>query len=209
MTGTWHGGQGGWGAGWAGHGWSGGSRRPGPPPWVQDLVRSFGGPELGPPRGARVRRGDVRSAILDVLSGGPMNGYQIIQQIQERSRGSWKPSPGSVYPTIQQLEDEGLVEATESEGGRRSLRLSDAGQEYVADHADELAETWLPFDDPEDQPHSPPGGIGNLKPAISQTMAALWQVVTTGTDQQRAEAIEILNDTRRRLYGLLAEGDAE
>jgi DNA-binding PadR family transcriptional regulator len=207
----WHGGTGshGWGgAGWTGGPW-GGSSRGGPPPWVQDLVRSFGGPDLGPSRGPKVRRGDVRSAILDVLAGGEMNGYQVIQTIQERSGGGWKPSPGSVYPTIQQLEDEGLVEASESEGGRRTLRLSDAGRAYVEERADDLAETWRPFDDSDRRDHSPSGGISNLKPAISQTMAALWQVMTTGTDQQRADAIDILNDTRRRLYGLLAEGDAE
>ena len=79
----------------------------------------------------------------------------------------------------------------------------------VEERADEIAETWRPFEDPDQQDHSPSGGISNLRPAISQTMAALWQVMTTGTDQQRAEAIDILNDTRRRLYGLLAEGDAE
>ncbi len=211
--GGWHGhGSSGWGGGAAWSGgppWGGSSRHGGPPPWVQDLVRSFGGPDLGPSRGPKVRRGDVRTAILDVLQGGEMNGYQVIQTIQERSGGGWKPSPGSVYPTIQQLEDEGLVEANEAPGGRRTLRLSDAGRAYVEEHADELAETWRPFDDPEQREFSPAGGISNLKPAISQTMAALWQVMTTGTDQQRAEAIEILNDTRRRLYGLLAEGDAE
>jgi len=208
-VGGWHGGHSshGWGGAQWGGPW-GGSHRPGPPPWVQDLVRSFGGPDLGPQRsGPRVRRGDVRSAILDVLAGGDMNGYQVIQTIQERSGGGWKPSPGSVYPTIQQLEDEGLVEATEDEGGRRTLRLSDSGRAYVEERAEELAETWRPFDAPD--PSVPLGGISNLRPAISQTMAALWQVMTTGTDQQRAEAIDILNDARRRLYGLLAEGDAE
>jgi DNA-binding PadR family transcriptional regulator len=191
-----------WSAGWGGH-----HGRPGPPPWVQDLVRSFGGPDLGAPRGPKVRRGDVRSAILDVLATGPMNGYQVIQQIQERSGGGWKPSPGSVYPTIQQLEDEGLVAAEESQG-RRALTLTDEGRRYVEEHADEIAATWRPFEETAAE-HSPAGGIGNLKPAISQTMAALWQVMTNGTDQQRAEAVEILNDTRRQLYGLLADGDPE
>jgi len=208
MTGGHCGGRGahGWGEpGWSS--WSGRGGRPGPPPWVEDLVRSFGGPDLGGPRGPKVRRGDVRSAILDVLATGPMNGYQVIQQIQERSGGGWKPSPGSVYPTIQQLEDEGLV-AAEEDQGRRAVQLTDVGRRYVEEHADELAATWRPFETPAAS-HSPAGGISNLRPAISQTMAALWQVMTTGTDQQRAEAIDILNDTRRRLYGLLAEGDLE
>lgn len=193
----------GWGAGLGGH------RPGGPPAWVQDLVRSFGGPEFGPPqRGARVRRGDVRVAILDVLSGGTMNGYQVIQRIAERTEGAWKPSPGSVYPTIQQLEDEGLIEGVERDG-RRELAVTAEGESYLADNPELVAATWRPFDDPEPSSYGPAGGIGNLKPAISQTMSALWQVMTTGTDQQRAEAIEILNDTRRRLYGLLAEGDDE
>ena len=95
-------------------------------------------------RGPKVRRGDVRAAILDMLKDEPMNGYQLISQIAERSGGAWKPSPGSVYPTIQQLEDEGLVEA-DDERGRRTLRLTDEGRRYVEEHADELAETWAPF----------------------------------------------------------------
>jgi DNA-binding PadR family transcriptional regulator len=150
-----------------------------------------------------VRRGDVRAAILDVLAVEPMNGYQIIQQIAERSGGAWKPSPGSVYPTVQQLEDEGLVEGTEGEG-RRLLRLTDEGRRYVEEHPDELAATWRPFDEPDQEE-----GPGDLKPVIGQVMAAVWQVVVSGTRQQQAEAAEILADTRRRLYGLLAEGDPE
>jgi len=132
----------------------------------------------------------------------PMNGYQIIQQIAERSGGAWKPSPGSVYPTVQQLEDEGLVAGTEGEG-RRLLTLTDEGRQYVADHPEELARTWHVFDEPDDQPapHS------DLKPVIGQVMGAVWNVVVSGTKQQQAEAAEILADTRRRLYGLLADGD--
>ena len=108
----------------------------GPPPWVQgliDMAQTGGQPDFGRGhfggghRGPKVRRGDVRSAILDVLAVEPMNGYQIIQQIAERSGGAWKPSPGSVYPTVQQLEDEGLVEGTEG-AGRRLLQLTEEGR---------------------------------------------------------------------------------
>jgi DNA-binding PadR family transcriptional regulator len=152
-------------------------------------------------RGPRAKRGDVRAAILDVLSSQPMNGYQIIQQIAERSSGAWKPSPGSVYPTLQQLEDEGLVEGTETEG-RRVLRLTDAGQRYVVEHPDEMAATWRPFDTSETETHE-------LKPVIGQVLAAVWQIVMSGNRQQQAEAAEILADARRRLYGLLAEGVRE
>ena len=177
----------------------------GPPPWLQGLIglAQSGGTAT---RGPRVRRGDVRAAILDVLATEPMNGYQIIQQIAERSGGAWKPSPGSVYPTVQQLEDEGLVEGTASEG-RRLLTLTDAGRAYVEEHPDELAATWRAFDDAAEAEGA--NGGPDLKPVIGQTMSAVWQVVTTGTKQQQAEAAEILADARRRLYGLLAEGDTE
>jgi DNA-binding PadR family transcriptional regulator len=203
--------------------WSGGPRRRGgrpggprgawgggAPPWVQgliDLAQSGSQPDFGRGhfghRGPKVRRGDVRTAILDVLAVEPMNGYQIIQQIAERSGGAWKPSPGSVYPTIQQLEDEGLVEGNEG-GGRRLLRLTDEGRAYVEDHPEELAATWRPFDQAEEDQ-----GPGDLKPVIGQVMGAVWQVVVSGTKQQKAEAAEILAETRRRLYGILAEGDED
>ena len=135
----------------------------------------------------------------------PMNGYQIIQQIAERSGGAWKPSPGSVYPTVQQLEDEGLVEGTDGQG-RRLLTLTEEGRRYVAEHPDEMARTWAAFDAAAGLLL---GGPGDLKPVIGQVMGAVWQVVVSGTKQQQAEAAEILADTRRRLYGLLAEGDPE
>jgi DNA-binding PadR family transcriptional regulator len=172
----------------------------GPPPWLHGL---FGlGHDAG--RGPRVRRGDVRAAILDVLSHEQMNGYQVIQAIAERSGGAWKPSPGSVYPTIQQLEDEGLVSPSEMQG-RRLLGLTDAGREYVAQHPDELAATWKPFQ----EERSSGSAERDLKPVIGQVMSAVWQLTTNGSSRQRAEAVEILADTRRRLYGVLADGDPE
>ena len=131
---------------WSGQAWSG---RSGPPPWVAGLF-GLGQPEQR--RGPRVRRGDVRSAILDVLrtaaeseSQEQVNGYQVIQQISERSGGAWRPSPGSVYPTIQLLQDEGLVE-TDDDRPRKTLVLTVEGTAYVAEHADELAAVWAPFE---------------------------------------------------------------
>ena len=109
-----------------------------------------------------------------------------------------------MYPTVQQLEDEGLVEGTETDG-RRLLTLTEAGRTYVAEHPDELAATWRVFDDAAEAERA--YGGHDLKPVIGQVMGAVWQVVTTGTRQQQAEAAEILADTRRKLYGLLAEGD--
>ncbi len=142
-----------------------------------------------------------------MLKDEPMNGYQLISQIAERSGGAWKPSPGSVYPTIQQLEDEGLVEA-DDERGRRTLRLTEEGRRYVEERADELAETWVPFGERSRRDREASGNeYANLKPEIGQVMAAVWQIVTTGSDQQRRDAIGILVETRRKLYGLLADGD--
>jgi DNA-binding PadR family transcriptional regulator len=194
-----------WESAWSGGGgWSGGNHgRGGPPPWVAGL---FGLAQGMQAKGPKVRRGDVRAAILDVLQGGPLNGYQVIQQIEERSGGAWRPSPGSVYPTVSQLEDEGLVEADAAEG-RRNLRLTAAGETYVGDHPEELEAVWAPFDAPETG--DDPADFASLKPEIGALMNAVWQIVTTGTDQQRREAVELLTETRRRLYGLLADGDAE
>ena len=186
----------------------------GPPPWLAGLF-GMGQPERG--RGPRVRRGDVRSAILDVLASAAqreesINGYQVIQQIAERSDDAWRPSPGSVYPTIQQLQDEGLV-TDDEERGRRTIRLTPAGTEYVAERADELAAVWAPFERDEETAQGGRGsgsgsgsGQGDLKPEIGQVMGAVWQIVTQGSEQQRRAAIDILVETRRKLYGVLADG---
>lgn len=198
-------GRGPWDQVWSGSGtWGHGGPpwKSGPPPWVTGLL---GLAQAGATRSPKVRRGDVRMAILDVLSVEPMNGYQVIQQIAERSGGAWKPSPGSVYPTVQQLEDEGLVEGAE-EGGRRLLRLTDEGRAYVERNARELAATWRPFEQDTDAGED---GTPDLKPVTGQVMAAIWQLMTSGTRQQQAEAAEILAETRRRLYGLLADGNPE
>jgi DNA-binding PadR family transcriptional regulator len=187
-----------WGGAW-GHQHRGGPWGSGPPPWMAGL---FGLAQQAPSRAPKVRRGDVRAAILDVLAVEPMNGYQIIQQIAERSGGVWKPSPGSVYPTVQQLEDEGLVEGVQAEG-RRLLQLTEQGRGYVEGHPEEMAATWRAFEAAGEE------DTGDLKPVIGQVMSAVWQIIVSGSAQQQAEAAEILAETRRKLYGLLAEGDPE
>lgn len=168
------------------------------PPWVAGML-GFDAPARGGRPGPKVRRGDVRAAILDVLADGPRNGYQVINEIAERSHGEWKPSPGSVYPTIQQLQDEGLVVADESLG-RRALTLTDEGRAHVEARAEELAAVWRPF--------APRGASAQgALPEIGQVMNALWQIVATGTEAQRREALDVLADTRRRLYGILAQDE--
>lgn len=168
------------------------------PPWAE-FLRGFGPPPGHRSHGqSRARRGDVRLAVIDVLAVQPMNGYQVIQQIAERSGGAWKPSPGSVYPTLQQLQDEGLV-GESGDDGRRRFELTDEGRAYVESHLDELAATWEPFEDGEPDP-------GDLRPVIGQVMGACWQVAVTGTMPQQAEAMAILAETKQKLYQLLADG---
>ena len=176
----------------------------GPPPWVGQMFGpQFGGP--GGPRGgrrSRVRRGDVRPAILDVLATTeePINGYQVIQQIAERTNDAWKPSPGSVYPTMAQLADEGLIE--DAPVGRKTVQLTDAGKAYVSENAEEIARIWAAFEEDEADAES----HHDLRQVIKQTVGAIVQVASAGTPDQQAKAVEILADTRRKLYGLLAEG---
>lgn len=179
--------------------------RGGPPPWLAGVLGLMQGE---PPRTPRVKRGDVRSAILSVLAVEPMNGYQIIATITERSGGSWKPSPGSVYPTIAQLEDEGLVEG-DAEQGRRTLRLTAAGEHYIAAHPAQIDGVWEAFGatgSTGSTGHGP--DYAALKPELGQVVNAIWQIVTVGTDRQRAEAIALLAETRRKLYAVLAENES-
>ncbi|HEX5955268.1 MAG TPA: PadR family transcriptional regulator [Solirubrobacterales bacterium] len=187
-----------WGGGpW---GWEQGARgRPGPPTWLAEI---FGMTPPAPPRASRARRGDVRAAILDVLAVEPLNGYQVIQQIAERSAGAWRPSPGSVYPTISQLEDEGLVVSDHERG--RTLRLTPEGEAYVAEHPEELAAVWTSFDT---EPADDGPDLSVLKSEVGQLVSAAWQIVTNGTDEQRKDAMAVLIETRRKLYGLLADED--
>ncbi|WGX96518.1 PadR family transcriptional regulator [Nocardioides sp. L-11A] len=180
-----------------------------PPPWLAGLF-GMGRPEPG--RGPRVRRGDVRSAILDVLRDANQreespNGYQVIQAITDRSGGVWKPSPGSVYPTVQQLQDEELVEIDEARG-RRAMRLTAKGATWCEEHADELAAVWVPFDRNREraQGGAVDQGHADIKAEIGQVMGAVWQIVTAGSDAQRQAAVGVLVDARRSLYGILADG---
>ncbi len=177
----------------------------GPPPWLSGL---FGLGQNEPAR-PKVRRGDVRSAILDVVREAgdreePVNGYQVIQQIAERSHQEWRPSPGSVYPTIAQLEDEGLV-VTDETLGRKALWLTEAGVAHVAAHAAEIAAVWAPFQSSDTTSRARPWS--DLKPEIGQVMSAVWQIVTNGSESQRGAAVDVLVETRRRLYGILADGE--
>ena len=180
----------------------------GPGPWGGGPFEfgMRGGP-FGPPRfggrGPRVRRGDVRAAILDLLAEGqPWNGYQIIQEIGARTQGVWRPSAGSVYPALQQLEDEALIRDQGSEAAgedrRRMYTLTEEGQAYVTEHADELKASW----------DAVTGSVNDtevqLRHTIHQVMVAVSQVAQAGSAAQVQQAGKILADTRRALYRILA-----
>jgi DNA-binding PadR family transcriptional regulator len=150
-------------------------------------------------RGPRVRRGDVRAAILDLLSEGqPWNGYQIIQEIGERTQGVWRPSAGSVYPALQQLEDEGLIQAEAGEDRRRNLTLTDEGRTYVQAHADQLRAAWDAVTGSVDD------AVFQIHALARQVMMATLQVQQAGTPAQVQQASKILSDTRKALYRILA-----
>lgn len=159
----------------------------------------FGGPGWGPHRRGpgRARRGDVRLALLRLLAEEPRNGYQLIQAIEERSEGLWRPSPGSVYPTLAQLEDEGLIRSLETEGGRR-FEITDAGREHL-EKRDEEPAPWEPAGEHADNP------LAELAPLVIQIGKATFQVATVGDPAQRDRARELLAETRRALYRILAE----
>lgn len=147
--------------------------------------------------GSRMARGDVRAAVLALLAEAPMHGYQIIREIDERSGGSWKPSPGSVYPTLQLLTDEGLITATESDG-RKTYSLTAEGRAVVDGDAGKAA-PWQTGGAKE----APRGGA--LAKAGVELAQAAAQVGRSGKPAQVAEAVEVLEEARRRLYSILAQ----
>jgi DNA-binding PadR family transcriptional regulator len=193
---------------------------PGPGPWGPGGPGGRGGPggagfefgmrggPFGPGRfggrGPRVRRGDVRAAILDLLSEGQSwNGYQIIQEIGARTQNVWRPSAGSVYPALQQLEDEGLIQAEASEDRRRTFTLTEQGRTYVTDHADELKASWDAVTGSVDASEV------QLRDTIRQVAVAVTQVAQAGSPAQVQQAAKILADTRRALYRILAADEEE
>ncbi|MEU5497750.1 PadR family transcriptional regulator [Streptomyces griseofuscus] len=168
-----------------------------------------GGPGFGPgfgpwghrgrggPRG-RARRGDVRASILALLKERPMHGYEMIQEIAERSGGAWKPSPGSVYPTLQMLEDEGLI-VSESEGGKKLFSLTDSGRGVAEEGPQapwEEASRGVDWE-----------ALGEIRQAGMGLMEAFGQVWKTGTKEQREKALAVVNEARKKLYLILADED--
>ena len=147
------------------------------------------------------RRGDVRSAILVLLAEQPMHGYQVISELDERTGGRWRPSAGSIYPTLQLLEDEGLVRSEEVDA-RRVFSLTDAGTAEVARRGEAAGVPWEIDGASENEPAFE---LRRLSFAIG---TAAMQVADVGSARSLEQAREILTDTRRRLYRLLADDDA-
>jgi len=147
--------------------------------------------------GGRMSRGDVRAAVLALLAEQPMHGYQIIHEIEERSNGSWKPSPGSVYPTLQLLADEGLITAEEA-GGKKTYSLTEAGR-AEAEAADGKPAPWK-------SSGSHDARTGALPKSGMKLAQAAAQVGRTGTQEQVQQAVDVLDEARRKLYSILAEG---
>jgi DNA-binding PadR family transcriptional regulator len=154
----------------------------------------------GPPgfsRGPKAGRGDVRAAILALLREGPRNGYQIMSEIEERSGGAWRPSPGAVYPALQQLADEGLTEAEEA-GGRRTFSLTAAGRRYVEENPERARAAW------ESMTSAEPGEVPGLFAQAARLGGSIVQVARDGSAEQIHAAEGLLEQTRRAMYQILA-----
>ncbi|MDY0893138.1 PadR family transcriptional regulator [Frigoribacterium sp. CFBP9039] len=160
----------------------------------------FGGPGFGPGRGGRgrARRGDVRLAILSLLADAPSNGYGLIKAIAERTDGAWKPSPGSVYPTLQQLVDEELIVSDEA-ASKSVFSLTDAGRAHVAEHSAEIEKAWAATaDDASDSDRE-------FQTSLMKLMGVVKQFHHDGSEAQRVAATAKLDETRRALYAILAD----
>ena len=174
------------GAGHWGGGFVGGARKggwwPGPPA----------------PPGQKASRGDVRAAILALLREGPRNGYQIMSEIEERSNGAWRPSPGAVYPALSQLADEELI-TDEKSGGRRVFRLTDAGREYVAQNPEMARGAWEKTEQQE------AWQVPGLFAEAARLGSGIVQLAHAGSPAQVKAAERLLERTRRELYRILAD----
>ncbi|HEY7177396.1 MAG TPA: PadR family transcriptional regulator [Micromonosporaceae bacterium] len=174
------------------------------PPFPPGFGPGFGpGPGFGGPRGHRGharsgRRGNVRAAILALLAERPMHGYEMIQELDQRTGGVWRPSPGSVYPTLQLLEDEGLIKSEEG-GGRKAYSLTEAGQAEAtaaAEHA-----PWAEFSD------QTVSSGHDTREAVHGIMMALRQISFERDPERWGRAVDVLNETKRKLYAILAESE--
>jgi DNA-binding PadR family transcriptional regulator len=143
-----------------------------------------------------MRRGDIRQALLWALLDGPAHGYEVMRRLEERSGGLWRPSAGSVYPTLQLLEEQGLLTSRE-EGGKRIYELTDEGRAEIE------AQTagGPPWETAEDAA----SGRHALRGALVQLHMAAKQVAMAGDEARVERATAVLKEARQKLYQLLAE----
>jgi DNA-binding PadR family transcriptional regulator len=146
----------------------------------------------------RARRGAVPLAIFTLLEERPMHGYEIITELEARSDGRWRPSPGSIYPTLDRLEDRGVLSSSEVDG-KRQFALTDRGRQLLAEIRDAQSD-----DEPAPWNQSGTGGRGDLRRLMSELGGQVRQVARFGTSEQRSAATELLEDTKRKLYAILA-----
>jgi DNA-binding PadR family transcriptional regulator len=151
-------------------------------------------------RGPRAKRGEIRAGILALLKEQPLNGYQVMQELERRSHGVWRPSPGSIYPTLQQLEDEGLIAAQET-GEGKIWELTTKGAGWLAKHPRRAAAPWKAVAD------SAAGGYVALLDLMRAVTMTSRQIVQLGTPAQKDAAVELLRQTRKGLLRILADED--
>jgi DNA-binding PadR family transcriptional regulator len=181
-------GPGGFGAGGPGFGRGFGPGGPGFGP---------GGPGFGPRgRGSRARKGDVRSAVLSLLAQAPTSGYGLMKAIAEKTEGAWRPSPGSVYPTLAQLVDEQLIEPIDAAAPRSDFRLTEAGAQYVTENAETINAAWNV--DAADE-------TSQLRASAMKLMGALRQFGADATPEQQKRAADKVDALRKELYAILGE----
>ncbi len=181
--------------------WEGGfGGRKGPGHWGGGFVGPRGAWWPAPPTapGPKASRGDVRAAILALLREGPRNGYQIMSEIEERSGGAWRPSPGAVYPALSQLADEGLIAAEES-GSKRVFSLTDAGREYIAENPEMARGAW------ESSAQQEAWQVPGLIAEAARLGSGIMQLARAGSPDQVRAAERLLERTRRELYRILAD----
>src|SRR5262245_19351418 len=180
--------------------------RRGPGPWGGGIGGPWGGGRPGPqeppgpPRGMKAGRGDVRAAILALLREGPRNGYQIMSEIEERTGGAWRPSPGAVYPALSQLADEGLIAGEESDG-RRTYSLTEAGRQYVEQNPEAARGAWESAAQREAWQEA--WQLPGLLAEAARLGGGIMQIAHAGTPEQVQEAEQLLRRTRRELYRIL------
>lgn len=155
-------------------------------------------PEGLRPGGPRARRGDVRLAILALLAQEPANGYSLIGKISDRTDGRWRPSPGSIYPVLRQLTEDGLVAGEDADVEGAGYTITEAGRAYLAEHQERVSRVW-------ENGRGLTDGQEALHQSLRKVMGATREIAESGTEEQRQQAVKLLDDLRRAFYGILAE----